>query len=573
MPATRPKDLGNVTDVNHAVVSREMERRPTTHARPARGAAVGRLRALALAAVCLLVLARAAGAQEKTDFKEQGGGEETKADADDEEDVAPEHEETEEDLGPFQLRRPKYKLVRDDEDPDYFGQLGVRRLTPIPEVRKAFREEARKYRDVLMRCNHPECFPSRAAAAANATAANATAANATAANATAANATAVNASATGGAKTSASATARSDPARSDPARSEEGADPAKPRRKPWTPTLNGFKNMTEAYRVLSDPLRKRVYEVSGKAGLDGKHKPQFQDPLREPYKLEMAFKTGTFKMDFGFKEGQQKNTGNVHHNIKIPMIGFYTGFHMDVSIVRGELCPHCNGTGAAENAEMLSCPTCKGSGKEERNSFWRAAHCPHARRRAQRYTGFDSTVTVACKNCEGTGKLASEPCPRCGGKRTLDGKVTVTVNIEPGMLEGHAFTFKEHAEQMPGVTSGDVILHVYSEEHDDFEREGSDLVTHQVLCPVRACIRARTHTHTRTRTHTRTHTHTHTHTHAHTHTHTHTQGRQGESEGVHAQDMNTCKRCEFVQQIQRVHTRGAPGVWPYAYGHMAICRT
>jgi hypothetical protein len=47
-------------------------------------------------------------------------------------------------------------------------------------------------------------------------------------------------------------------------------------------------------------------------------------------------------------------TGNVHHNIKIPMIGFYTGFHMDVSIVRGEICPHCNGTGAAQHAGMLA---------------------------------------------------------------------------------------------------------------------------------------------------------------------------------------------------------------------------
>ena len=56
------------------------------------------------------------------------------------------------------------------------------------------------------------------------------------------------------------------------------------------------------------------------------------------------------------------------------------------------------------------------------------------------YTGFDSTVTVNCKNCEGTGKLASEPCPRCGGKRTLDGKITVTVNIEPGIQKKKLYT-------------------------------------------------------------------------------------------------------------------------------------
>ena len=95
-------------------------------------------------------------------------------------------------------------------------------------------------------------------------------------------------------------------------------------------------------------------------------------------------------------------------------------------------------------------------------------------------TGIDTTVTTACGKCEGSGKLASEPCPRCSGKKVLEGKVTVTVNIEPGMLDGHSFTFKEHAEQMPGVVSGDVILHVYSEEHDDYEREGANLITNMV---------------------------------------------------------------------------------------------
>ncbi len=335
--------------------------------RPRRGVMMRLPLALALALAAVLLLARAAGAQEKTDFKEQGG-EEKKKDADEEEDVVPDHEDTEENLGPFQLRKPKYKIIPGDEDPQYFGKLGLQRLAPIPAVRRAFREEARKYRDVLMRCNQPECFPQHPWVRGNATV-NAMATNSSAANANAA------ANATASANMTATAPEDATPAADTTAQASSGAgagaiddkespdNQTKTERKAWTPTLNGFKNMSEAYRVLSDPLKKRVYEVSGKAGLDGKYKPQFQDPLREPYKLELAFKTGTFKMDFGFKEGQQKNTGNVHHNIKIPMIGFYTGFHMDVSIVRGELCPHCNGTGAAENAEMLTCPTCKGAGK------------------------------------------------------------------------------------------------------------------------------------------------------------------------------------------------------------------
>jgi DnaJ-related protein SCJ1 len=178
----------------------------------------------------------------------------------------------------------------------------------------------------------------------------------------------------------------------------------------------------------------------------------------------------------------------VHHNIKIPMIGFYTGFNMDVSIVRSELCPFCNGTGASQTAEMLTCHSCKGAGKTTRESFWRAAHAKYARAQASEYTGFDHAVTVNCRKCEGSGKLASEPCPRCSGKKTLDGKVTVTVNVEPGMLEGHAFTFKEHAEQVPDAVSGDVILHIYSEEHEHFEREGNDLIKHENITLMEALL-------------------------------------------------------------------------------------
>ena len=374
--ATRPP-CDEIVDVRQVVFSR------CHRGRRQRGIAM----VLAAAVGCVMLLSLTL-AQEKTEFKEQGGEEEKKADADEEEDYVPEHDEVEEELGPFQIRRPQYKLVFDpnDPDPNYFDVLGLKRLSPIREVRKAFRDEARKYRDVLMKCNHPECFAKPNTSAVNATIGNSTIGNATISNSTAGITTS---NATAGNATAANSSSAARIAVEPPA---TGADRKKDKvkinstRKVWTPTLDGFKPLTEAYRVLSDPQRKRVYEVSGKRGLDGKYKPMFQDPLREPYKLELAFKTGTFKMDFGFKEGQSKNTGNVHHNIKIPMIGFYTGFHMDVGIVRGELCPHCNGTGAAEHAEMLTCPTCKGAGKEEQNSFWRAAKCPHARRRAQKYT-------------------------------------------------------------------------------------------------------------------------------------------------------------------------------------------
>ena len=99
-----------------------------------------------------------------------------------------------------------------------------------------------------------------------------------------------------------------------------------------------------------------------------------------------------------------------------------------------------------------------------------------AAKRERREGGFDQTVTLGCQRCGSSGKLPSEPCPTCKGAKTVEGKATVKVYVEPGTLEGHSYTFKGEAEQAPDAVSGDVVLHVGAEEHEDFEREGNDLV-------------------------------------------------------------------------------------------------
>eukprot|EP00960_Hanusia_phi_P032637 749963-Hanusia_phi.AAC.1 len=256
--------------------------------------------------------------------------------AEEEEDEVPGYDQViDEDAGPFSLKPLKYKVVTNYTDIEAYRLLGLPRLTTISKIRKSFRERAKGYKKELNKCF--QCPASAFVLKLNANLKDLNATNAT------------------------NATARVQQLQ------EEEEEPwyVKERRiERHKLRMAEFESMTSAYKILNDPDTKRVYEVQGMRGIQGKYKPKFEDPLKDPVNLEMAFKTGSFKIDFGFKEGQQKSTGNVHHNIKIPMIGFYTGFHMDVGIVRGEICPHCNGSGAAENAELLSCPDCKGTGKQ-----------------------------------------------------------------------------------------------------------------------------------------------------------------------------------------------------------------
>ena len=254
-----------------------------------------------------------------------------------EEDEVPEYDQVlDEDDGPFSLKPLKYKVITNYTDIEAFKLLGLPRLSTISKIRSSFRERAKKYKKDLQKCFH--CPASAFVLRLNPSAGGS------------------NESITGKTKRLPEPVHETDEERYI---REKKAEIHRRR-------MAEFESMTEAYKILNDPDTKRVYEVQGMRGIKGKYKPKFEDPLKDPVNIEMAFKTGSLKIDFGFKEGQQKSTGNVHHNIKIPMIGFYTGFHMDVGIVRGEICPHCNGSGAAENAELLSCPDCKGTGKQSK---------------------------------------------------------------------------------------------------------------------------------------------------------------------------------------------------------------
>jgi hypothetical protein len=186
------------------------------------------------------------------------------------------------------------------------SQVGVRRLSSLAAVRTGFRDRARKFRDALMGCHN--CPRSAFRASLHNVTRNATANSTMEADA---------------AKKASRDDATKDPAmtasigkeapskgggRASGKRGRKGGREGlgssgeigqQPTDARLASRLDDFAAVTEAYRVLSDPVLKRRYEVRGVRGLGPGSGPRFDDPLRDPYKLEMTFATGSFKMDFG----------------------------------------------------------------------------------------------------------------------------------------------------------------------------------------------------------------------------------------------------------------------------------
>jgi DnaJ-related protein SCJ1 len=177
---------------------------------------------------------------------------------------------------------------------------------------------------------------------------------------------------------------------------------------------------------------------------------------------------------YGYKDGEDRRTADAHHNIDLPLLSFLTGISIDVVIQRKELCPICNGTGARNPESIKKCPACHG---------------------AKSYSSFRKTIgnttqshTKLCPVCDGSGIVHQEPCSHCGGAKLIDGKPSVKVALKPGTPEGHPFRFEGMAEQRYESITGDVVLHVFSEKHPVFGREGAHLIMHRNITLMEALL-------------------------------------------------------------------------------------
>ncbi|MFH1213738.1 MAG: molecular chaperone DnaJ [Candidatus Neomarinimicrobiota bacterium] len=251
---------------------------------------------------------------------------------------------------------------------------------------------------------------------------------------------------------------------------------------------NKFKEAAEAYSVLSDTEKRRIYDQYGQAGLRGSNGFSGGQNMNmdDIFSMFGDIFGGHFSGFGGFEDffggGRQRSPNDNRRGndlkIKMPLSleEINTGVSKKVKIKRQEVCPACSGSGAKPGTSVVTCPVCRGSGevREVARSF------------------FGQVVNVRpCSNCNGEGVIAEHRCQQCGGDGRIQDTKELTVKVPPGVTTGNYLTM--HDEGNAGIrkgSRGDLIVIFEERQHEYFVRNEDDIYIDLHVAPAEAVLGA-----------------------------------------------------------------------------------
>jgi len=228
-----------------------------------------------------------------------------------------------------------------------------------------------------------------------------------------------------------------------------------------------FKGINEAYEVLSDPEKRKIYDQYGKEGLS-----RSGGGGADPFDVYERFFGGMFGGGFGGgrrgPQGKRRGEDVVHH-LQISLDDLYNGKTKRIALTKDVLCSGCNGSGAKNGVTPKKCDSCDGHGVK-------VVVKPIG-------PGMVQQMQVVCQQCKGKGEVVkdSDRCTQCRGEKVEKVKKTLEVFVEKGMSNGNKITFHGESDQAPGVEPGDLIFVVVQKKHDLFTRVGNDLIIDKTI--------------------------------------------------------------------------------------------
>ena len=230
-----------------------------------------------------------------------------------------------------------------------------------------------------------------------------------------------------------------------------------------------FKEVNEAYEVLSNPQKKQIYDNYGHAGLEGNMGSGF-DGFTGGFSSDFSGLDDIFENimgGFGFRSrSSSRSSGpikgeNRYLQMSIEFLEAVKGVKKVVTVSVDRKCEKCDGTGARSRSDIETCQTCHGSGKVTR----------------QQRTAFGIMQSVVdCPECHGTGKHIKNRCPECGGSGYINKNEKVEVNIPAGISSGQQVRVQGYGEKgINGGPNGDLYIEIIVKPHKYFKREENDI--------------------------------------------------------------------------------------------------
>lgn len=236
-----------------------------------------------------------------------------------------------------------------------------------------------------------------------------------------------------------------------------------------------FKEVNEAYEVLRDDGRRRIYDQFGHEG------------------LRSAGTGGGFSQDFGgfgdlfeafFGSGSRSERrpgpvrgDDLRYDLELTLEEAATGVEKQIRVTRLAACESCHGSGALPGTSSETCSVCRGSGQ--------------VRRQQNTILGSFATVTP-CHACGGEGSVIRTPCSKCHGEGRMRSTEQLTVNVLPGVDTGMRMRLSAKGNSGPkGGSAGDLYIVFHIRPHERFQRQGDDLHLDARIGVARAALGSR----------------------------------------------------------------------------------
>lgn len=228
-----------------------------------------------------------------------------------------------------------------------------------------------------------------------------------------------------------------------------------------------FKELGEAYEVLSDENKRAAYDRYGHAafsgGMGGGGAGGAHDPFEVFREVFGAGGGGIFGSIFeeAFGGGGERSSrgrgADLRYDMQISFEEAARGCEKEITISKMETCEQCNGSGAAPGSSVSTCPTCRGAG--------------------QVYVtrGFFN-VAQACPKCHGAGQVIEKPCPACHSAGRVEKSGKIKIKIPAGIEDGSRLRSSGQGEGgTRGGPAGDLYIVIHVDQHEIFLRDGQDL--------------------------------------------------------------------------------------------------